>query len=212
MTQGFFIVFEGGDGSGKSTQLGMLADRLRAFGRDVVRTREPGGTLMGRQIRQLLLHSEEVGPKAEALLFAADRAHHVDSLVRPALARGAVVLSDRFMDSSIAYQGQGRDLGVEEVRELSLWATTRLLPDITVILDLDPNIAAKRLGDHLDRMESAGITFHTQVRQRFLDMAAEGGDSYLVVDASKPAEVIAQEIWQHVWPRVNNGTKDDLDG
>ena len=131
---GLFISFEGGDGSGKSTQVDLLAKALADAGRDVVVTREPGGTAMGAEIRNLLLHGDDMGPRAEALLYAADRSHHVQSKIRPALERGAVVVTDRFLDSSVAYQGAARELGTEEVRDLSLWAVGGLLPDITFLL------------------------------------------------------------------------------
>lgn len=181
--RGLFVSFEGGDGVGKSTQLGMLADWLRGLGREVVTTREPGGTPLGVELRRAVMHGDHVSARTEALLYATDRAHHVDTVVRPALDRGAVVLTDRYLDSSVAYQGTGRELGAEEVERLSLWATEGLLPDLTVLLDLDPAIGLGRLTGEPDRLERAGLDFHARTRQAFLDRAAAGGSRWLVVDA-----------------------------
>lgn len=192
---GLFITFEGGDGVGKSTQSRLLAQWLEGLGREVVLTREPGGTPMGREIRQLVQHRDEhVDERAEALLFAADRAQHIATLVRPALERGAVVLQDRYLDSSIAYQGVGRALDAEEIRDLSLWATRGLLPETTVLLDLDPGVGVNRaLGREdaqFDRLEAAGGAFHQRVRQAFLQLAAAEPDRFLVVDAAGTVEQI----------------------
>ncbi len=189
-----FIVFEGGDGAGKTTQIQRLAARLRAQGRTVVVTREPGGTPLGAQIRELVLHGEHVDPRAEALLFAADRAHHVATLVRPALERGEVVLQDRYLDSSVAYQGQGRDLVPEQIRDLSLWATRELQPDLTVLLDVDPGVGRARRGAVHDRLESEADEFHARVREQFLAMAAAAPERYLVLDASRPRAELADRI------------------
>lgn len=189
-----FIVFEGGDGAGKTTQIQRLAARLRAQGRTVVVTREPGGTPLGAQIRELVLHGEHVDPRAEALLFAADRAHHVATLVRPALERGEVVLQDRYLDSSVAYQGQGRDLVPEQIRDLSLWATRELQPDLTVLLDVDPGVGRARRGAVHDRLESEADEFHARVREQFLAMAAASPERYLVLDASRPRAELADRI------------------
>ncbi|MBZ2197290.1 dTMP kinase [Ruania sp. N2-46] len=192
---GLFISFEGGDGAGKSTQLGLLADSLAASGvREVVRTREPGGTELGRTLRDLLLHGSDLDPRTEALLFAADRAHHVASLIRPALARGAAVLTDRYLDSSVAYQAGGRVLPAEEVEQISLWATGSLLPDLTVLLDLDPVLLTERLSDAPDRLERAGSDFHVRTRQAFLDRAAADPVRWLVLDAARPREELAAAI------------------
>jgi dTMP kinase len=177
-----FIALEGGDGAGKSTQARLLCEWLESLGHTVVVTREPGGTEFGRTVRELVLHGDHVAPRAEALLFAADRAHHVETKIRPALGRGEVVITDRYMDSSIAYQGAGRDLGVEEVRELNLWATGGLVPDITVLVDLPAEIGrARRHGVH-DRLESESAHFHGAVRELFLTLAGADPDRYLVVD------------------------------
>ena len=191
---GLFVSFEGGDGVGKSTQLGLLAEWVRARGIEVVATREPGGTPLGQELRRALMHGDHVGARAEALLYAADRAHHVDTVVRPALERGAVVLSDRYLDSSVAYQGTGRELGADEVERLSLWATEGLLPDLTVLLDLDPRLGLGRLTGEPDRLERAGHEFHARTRQAFLDRAAVGGARWLVLDAAQEADVVQQPV------------------
>ncbi len=189
---GTFVVLEGGEGAGKSTQLAGLAAWLRERGYDVVQTREPGATPVGAQVRALLLDAETVGlaPRAEALLYAADRAQHVATIVVPALERGAVVLSDRYVDSSLAYQGAGRALPVEEVATLSRWATQGLRPDLTVLLDVDPVVGLARAGGHPDRIEAESLAFHRAVRAGFLALAAAGPDRYLVVSAELPAEQV----------------------
>lgn len=191
---GLFITFEGGDGSGKSTQAELLASFLAEQGMTVTLTREPGGTKLGKQIRQLLLHGDDVAPRAEALLYAADRAHHVDSKIRPALERGEIVIGDRYIDSSVAYQGASRNLGTEVVRQLSMWATTGLLPELTILVDVPAEVAAQRIGVEQDRLESAGIDFHRRVRQEYLSMAEEYADRFVVVDGNRPIETIAKHI------------------
>ena len=185
---GLFIAFEGGDGAGKSTQVRLLAQGLRARGREVLVTRQPGGTELGAAIRDLVLHGDHVSPRAEALLFAADKAHHVDQLVRPALDRGEVVVTDRYTDSSVAYQGAGRDLGAAEVHDLQMWAVDDLVPDLTVIVDVAATEGRRRRGDTHDRLESEEDAFHDAIRQHFLSMAAGHPERYLVVDGSEPAE------------------------
>lgn len=191
---GLFVSFEGGDGAGKTTQARALADRLRALGREVVLTREPGGTPLGVELRQALLHGDHVDPRAEVLLYAADRAHHVASLVRPALERGAVVLTDRYLDSSVAYQGSGRDLGADEVERISLWATGGLLPAVTVLLDLDPDVGRTRLTGDPDRLERAGDDFHRRTRAAFLARAEQDPGRWLVLDATLPVDELAARI------------------
>ena len=211
---GLFISFEGGDGVGKSTQLRLLAEWITARGREVVTTREPGGTTLGVELRNAVLHGDHVSARTEALLYATDRAHHVDTVVRPALARGAVVLTDRYLDSSVAYQGNGRDLGAEEVERLSLWATEGLLPQLTVLLDLDPAVGLARLTGSPDRLESAGAEFHARTRQAFLDRAASGGERWLVLDASGEADEIQDAVRARVAalvrevPGMSLGTAD----
>ena len=200
---GVFISFEGGDGVGKSTQLRLLTQWLSAGGREVVTTREPGGTVLGSALRDAVLHGDHVSPRTEALLYATDRAHHVDTVVRPALARGAVVLTDRYLDSSVAYQGNGRDLGADEVERLSLWATERLLPQLTVLLDLDPSVGLTRLTGAPDRLERAGADFHARTRRAFLDRAASGGPRWLVLDASGTVEDLQAAIRGRVGPLLD---------
>lgn len=196
--RGVFVALEGGDGAGKSTQATLLRDWLVARGRRVVVTREPGGTQVGQQIRQVLLHGDHVAPRAEALLFAADRAHHVETLVRPALERGDDVLTDRYLDSSVAYQGAGRDLGADEVRRLSLWAVRDLLPDLTVLLDVSSTTGRSRRGETHDRLEREPDGFHERVRRHFLDLAAAGPSRYLVLDAGRPEHELARAIQERM--------------
>ena len=199
-----FLTLEGGDAAGKTTQAIALERWLTDLGRTVVRTREPGGTALGVEIRSLLLHGDHVAPRAEALLYAADRAHHVATVVRPALERGDVVVQDRYLDSSVAYQGAGRVLDPEEVRGLSAWATEGLLPDLTVLLDLDPAVARERRGDRAaeDRLEAEEDDFHERVRVAFLALAAASPDRFVVVDAGRPAEEVAATIRAAVEPRL----------
>ena len=194
MTHGLFIVFEGGDGAGKSTQVALLRDALCREGRQVTVTRQPGGTPLGQQIRDLVLHGEHVTPRAEALLFAADKAHHVETLIRPALQRGDVVISDRYTDSSVAYQGAGRALGAPEVHDLNMWAVEDLVPDLTVVVDIGAAEGRRRRGDVHDRLESEEDTFHEAIRQHFLAMARGNPQRYLVVDGTQPPEQIHAEV------------------
>ena len=195
---GIFVVFEGGEGAGKSTQVTRLAEALKAQGRDVVVTREPGATDVGARIRGLVLDKTEApSARAEALLYAADRAHHVATVVRPALTRGAVVISDRYVDSSLAYQGAGRTLPVQEISWLSAWATGGLKPDLVVLLDVDPGVGLTRVddrGEGTDRLESESRAFHERVRYAFLDLAAADPKRYLVLDASRPVDEIAEAV------------------
>lgn len=195
---GLFVAFEGGDGAGKTTQITLLTKRLEAAGREVVVTREPGGTDLGLAVRRQLLHEGHVAPRAEALLFAADRAHHVATVVRPALAKERVVITDRYMDSSIAYQGAGRALDPDDVRALSLWAVEGLVPHLTVVLDVSPQIGRARRGDVHDRLEAEADAFHEAVRGRFLALAAAEPGRYLVLDATQPREQIAAAVWARV--------------
>ena len=195
MTAARFIVFEGGEGAGKSTQSAALADYLQARGHEVLRTREPGGTPAAEAIRAVLLDPANAGldDRAEALLFAAARGDHAARVIRPALERGEIVISDRYLDSSVAYQGVARGLGAERVAELSLWATGGLVPDLTVVLDVDPALGLARVVGP-DRLESEPLEWHARVRQGFLDIAAAAPDRYLVLDGSRPAEDLAVEI------------------
>ena len=193
---GLFIAFEGGEGAGKSTQARLLAEWVRGFRDDVVVTFEPGATKAGAAIRKLLLSPAHHGltSRAEAMLYAADRADHVENVVRPALARGAVVITDRYADSSLAYQGAGRDLPLAEVRRLSQWATCGIRPDLTILLDLDPAVGLARAGGTPDRMERESLEFHERVRSAFRHLAHEGRSRYVVVDASRPPDEVAAQV------------------
>ena len=204
---GLFLTLEGGDGAGKTTQAALLEEWLRAQGREVVRTREPGGTDVGVRIRDIVLHHRgHIAPRAEALLYAADRAHHIETVVQPAIARGDVVIQDRYLDSSVAYQGAGRVLDADDVRELSLWATGGLLPDLTVLLDLDPASARARLDADdkpFDRLEAEKAEFHERVRAAFLTLAAAEPERFLVLDATEPAAVLAERVREAVASRLS---------
>jgi len=204
---GRFITLEGGDGAGKTTQAELLTAWLEEHGRTVLRTREPGGTELGQRIREMVLHERgHVAPRAEALLYAADRAHHVETVVRPALARGEVVLQDRYIDSSVAYQGVARGLGAERIRSVSDWAADGLTPDLTVLLDLDVTVGRARVaaarGDTFDRLESEAATFHETVRRAFLDAAEAEPTRFLVVDAADPVDGVQRAIRAAVGPVV----------
>jgi dTMP kinase len=206
---GLFVTFEGGDGVGKSTQARLLEEWLTDAGRTVVRTREPGGTEVGELIRDIVLHHRgEVSPRAEALLYAADRAHHVATVVRPALERDEVVIQDRYLDSSVAYQGTGRVLGADDVRRLSVWAAEGLLPDLTVLLDLDHDVARHRLNADdkpFDRLEAEEAEFHERVREAFLGLAAAEPGRFLVLDASAPPEQLATAVRDRIETLLTSG-------
>jgi dTMP kinase len=199
ITKGLFISFEGGEGAGKSTQTKLLKEWLEKQGESVVLTREPGGTTLGNQIRQILLDNNTgvISPRSEALMYAADRAHHVYSVIRPALDRGDVVITDRYIDSSIAYQGAGRVLLPSEVSRISRWATESLTPSLTIILDLPAEIGLGRLHT-TDRLESEPLNFHERVRQEYLNMAQIDPERYLVVDARQSIEQIHSTIIERV--------------
>ncbi|MFI6857190.1 dTMP kinase [Streptomyces sp. NPDC050416] len=193
---GFFIALEGGDGAGKSTQAEALAEWIRGKGHEVVLTREPGATPVGKRLRSILLDvsSEGLSHRAEALLYAADRAEHIDTVVRPALERGAVVISDRYIDSSVAYQGAGRDLSPTEIARINRWATNGLVPHLTVLLDVAPETARERFTEAPDRLESEPAEFHARVRAGFLTLAAADAGRYLVVDAGQEPEAVTTVI------------------
>ena len=195
---GLFITFEGGDGSGKTTQINLLATWLESEGHTVVITREPGGTDLGTELRNIILHREGfIAPRAEALLYAADRSHHIHTLVRPALKRGEIVVQDRYLDSSVAYQGAGRVLDPTEVRDISLWATENLMPDLTVVLDVPASVAKERqaAGERqYDRLEAEAEDFHTRVRESYLALAAEEPERFLVIDGESSIEEIHEAI------------------
>ena len=192
---GVFIAFEGGEGAGKSTQLRLLEQWLTERGHDVCTTREPGATVLGVKVRELLLDPDSrLSPRAEAMLYAADRAQHVAEVVRPALERGAVVVTDRYVDSSLAYQGAGRALAVEEVKKLSAWATMDLRPDLVVLLDVDPVVGLARAGDEPDRIEAESLEFHARVRQGFLELAGQDPDRYLVIAADQQPQAVHEAV------------------
>ncbi|WP_255868182.1 dTMP kinase [Arthrobacter sp. zg-Y844] len=202
-TRGLFIAMEGGDGAGKSTQAQRLAAALQETGRTVLRTREPGGTPVGEQLRALVLEhgNGEIDARTEALIFAASRAAHVQQVIEPALAAGTVVVCDRYVDSSIAYQGAGRQLGTDAVRTLNDWATGGLEPNLTVLLDVDPERGRDRrtAGDAAeDRLESEPDAFHLQIRLAFLEAAQAAPGRYLVLDAGRPVDELAETILRRV--------------
>ena len=195
---GLFLTMEGGDGSGKSTQSVQLIEWLAEKGRTVVHAREPGGTDLGLELREIILHRRGfIAPRAEALLYAADRAHNIATVVRPALERGDIVIQDRYLDSSVAYQGAGRVLSTTEVRELSLWATEGLLPHLTVLLDLDAAAGRARLDasrTRYDRLEAETLAFHTRVRDAYRVLADAEPERFLMLDATLPVEDLQQSI------------------
>lgn len=199
---GLFITLEGGDGTGKSTQIGLLQEWFESSGREVVRTFEPGGSEFGKEIREIVLHSRgHIVPRSEALLYAADRAHNIATNVRPALERGAVVIQDRYIDSSVAYQGAGRVLDPTEIRDLSMWATDGLVPNLTVVLDLDPVVSRERLlaeKKKFDRLESQELDFHVRVRNAYLEMAAAEPSRFLVIDATLDRLEIRDRIIERI--------------
>ena len=197
---GLFLAFEGGEGTGKTTQVRLISIWLREQGYDVVTTHEPGATKIGMRLRALLLDTSHAGmsPHAEALMYAADRAEHVASVIEPALARGAVVITDRYLDSSLAYQGEGRGLRQQDIAQLNRWATGGRVPDLTVLLDMPPEGGLGRRARSADRLESEPPEFHRRVRNGFLALAKSDPSRYLVIDAAQPPEVITEEIKDRV--------------
>jgi dTMP kinase len=204
---GLFIALEGGDGAGKSTQSRLLADALIQAGHEVILTREPGGTPAAEAIRAIVLSPEFDGldARAEALLFAAARSEHVHRLIRPALERGAIVITDRFVDSSIAYQGVARNLGVDVIAEINLWATQNLLPDLTVLLDVEATTGLGRATDP-NRLENEPAAFHHAVVEAFRQRASLDPDHYLVLPASNPVDAIAAQILDRVLVQISERT------
>jgi dTMP kinase len=190
-----FVTFEGLDGSGKSTQAELLRGRLEADGVDVVPTREPGGTELGEGVRDLVLHGGHVGPWAEALLYVAARAQLVDEVIRPALERGASVICDRYLDSSVAYQGVARGLGLDRMLELNLAAIGGLVPDRTFLLELDPRQVASRIQRHHDRLEREGDDFRERAAAGYRELAQRFPDRIVVLDATRPAHELAEEVY-----------------
>ncbi|SDJ94412.1 dTMP kinase [Nonomuraea jiangxiensis] len=197
---GLFLAFEGGEGSGKTTQSRLIAIWLRDQGFDVVQTREPGSTKVGMRLRAILLDAAERGlsARAEALLYAADRAEHVEKVIRPALYRGSLVITDRYVDSSLAYQGAGRALAPEDVSKINAWATGGLVPHLTVLIDTPPQVGLRRLGGAADRIESEPLEFHERVRKEFRALAAAAPERYLVVDGTLATEVITRQIQDRI--------------
>lgn len=193
-----FVSFEGLDGCGKTTQARLLAAALEETGVEVVLTREPGGTPLGEQIRDLVLHGDHVAPWAEAALYAAARAQHVEELIRPALACGATVVCDRYVDSSVAYQGAGRELGEEEVLALNLTAVGGLLPDLTFLVEIDIDAALARIGDKGDRIERAEAEFWPRVAEAYRALAARFPERYVVIDGRRGIAEVSEEIRDHV--------------
>jgi dTMP kinase len=199
--RGLFVCFEGGEGAGKSTQSRLLRDWLVGRGETVLLTFEPGDTPVGKELRRIVLDpaTGELSDRTEALLYAADKAEHVDHVVLPALARGEVVITDRYVDSTLAYQGAGRTLAVQEVEAVARWATGDLRPHLTVVLDLAPEAGLGRFEER-DRIEGQSLEFHQRVRQGFLDLAAADPDHYVVLDARAPIEEIAATIRERLVP------------
>jgi dTMP kinase len=190
-----FVTFEGLDGSGKTTQAERLAARLGGEGVDVVATREPGGTELGEKVRDLVLHGGHVSPWAEALLYAAARAQHVEEVIRPALGKGASVVCDRYIDSSVAYQGVARELGLDRVLELNLAAVGGLLPDRTFLLALDPAEIGVRLDREHDRLERESDEFHARCAEGYRELAERFPERIVVLDATRPADELAEEVY-----------------
>ena len=202
--RGVFVVFEGGDGVGKSTQVDRLCDWLTGHGYEAVQTFEPGDTEAGAAIRRIVLDpaTGDLSPRAEALLYAADKAHHVYAVVRPALDRGAVVVCDRYVDSMLAYQGAGRVLSAADVEQVARWATEDLRPHLTVVLDVEPGRAVAEKANK-DRLESAGNGLHERARQHFLELAEREPDHYLVLDARQTREAITAQILTRLQPLLS---------
>src|SRR3954469_7858969 len=198
---GVFVCFEGGEGSGKSTQARLLSERLRAEGYDVLLTFEPGDTAVGRELRRIVLSPEtgELSHRTEALLYAADKAEHVDTVVQPALDRGEVVVTDRYVDTTLAYQGAGRELRIEEVEAVARWATHGLRPHLTVVMDVDPRDGLGRF-EGRDRIEAEAMGVHDPARQSFLDLPAAHPEPHLVADAHGSVDDIAEAVHERLRP------------
>lgn len=198
---GVFVAFEGGEGSGKSTQARLLADWVDSLGHQALLTREPGGTDVGATLRAILLDpaTGDLSPRTEALIYAADKAEHVDTMILPALADGTVVITDRYVDSTLAYQGAGRALHVGELESLARWATADLRPHLTVVLDVEPRVGLARAGEP-DRIEGEPVEFHQRVRGHFLNLAAADPDHYVVLDADESPEAIHERVRAAVRP------------
>jgi dTMP kinase len=206
---GLLITLEGCDGTGKTTQAQMLTDGLRVAGYSVLAAKEPGDTIVGRKIRELLLHSPggSIDPGTEALLYAADRCQHVERVIRPAMKRGMIVVCDRYIDSSVAYQGYGRNLGPRRIRELNEWASGALEPDLVILLDMNAELARTRMTGKPDRIESEDPGFRKRVEHGFLACAQLDPDRYLIVDACRPADQIAGDIRSQVTALISTKGK-----
>jgi dTMP kinase len=207
-TTGVFVAFEGGEGAGKSTQSQALAGVLEEHGYHALLTFEPGDTAVGKELRRIVLDpaTGELSDRTEVLLYAADKAEHVDTVVLPALERGEVVITDRYVDSTLAYQGAGRTLGVADVERVARWATRDLRPHLTVVLDVEPEHGLGRF-DGRDRIEGESTEFHQRVRTAFLDLAAADPEHYLVLDARHPVDEIAAVVWQRVEPMLGQARR-----
>jgi dTMP kinase len=205
---GVFVCFEGGEGAGKSTQSKLLGERLEAAGHVVLLTHEPGATPVGAEVRRIVLDPStgELADRTEALLYAADKAEHIQAAVRPALERGEVVVTDRYVDSTLAYQGAGRSLDAAELEWVARWATEDLRPHLTVLLDLDPVAGLTRFAER-DRIEGESIEFHQRVRGEFLKLAEADPEHYLVLDARGKAEEIAESVHDRVSPLLHEARR-----
>ena len=209
MERGMFITFEGADGCGKTTQMKLLTDYLKSNGYDVVITREPGSKGLGEKVREILLNYDgEVSSVCESFLFLADRAQNIDIIVKPATESGKIVLCDRHVDSTVAYQGYGRGLDIERINKLNCIATSGKKPDLTFVFDIDAETSMKRIGSEKDRMESAGIEFQKKVRQGYLEIAKLEPERVKVLDATKSIEEIHQEVIR-VFETFKNSLKPD---
>ena len=201
MKKGLFITFEGADGCGKTTQMKLLADYLESQGLEVVLTREPGGKGLGERVREILLNYDgEVSDRCESFLFLADRAQNIDIIVNPAVEQGKIVLCDRHIDSTVAYQGYGRGLDLDRIKMLNNLATNGRKPDLTIVFDIDVETSMKRVGSEKDRMESAGIEFHNKVRNGYLEIAKQEPERVKVIDASRSIEEVFDDVIKVISP------------
>jgi len=192
---GLFITFEGADGSGKTTQLKMLEEYLKSKNKDFITTRDPGGTRLGTKLREILLNYDgKIAPFCELFLYLADRAQHVDEVLIPSLNNGKIVLCDRYIDSTLAYQGYARGLNTDEIINLNNLVTHSLIPDLTLLFDIETGIAMKRIGDHKDRLESEAAHFHEKVRMGYLDLAKKDPERIIVIDASKSIDEVYSKV------------------
>ncbi len=195
MNKGLFITFEGIDGCGKTTQIKLLKDYFESIGRTVILTREPGAKGLGEKLREILLNYDgEVSSNCESFLFLADRAQHIDTIIKPAIERGEIVLCDRHTDSTIAYQGYGRGVNIEQIKMLNNIATNGIKPDLTFVFDIDITTSVKRVGKEKDRMESAGLEFFEKVRKGYIEISKQEPNRIKLIDGSKTIEEISKEV------------------